>query len=96
MTVILTCHPLHPYNIILVFWWCEILQVVTIVGLNAVSIITQVLLVCMEQEVLHHVCHLQFLKHRKEDAFGHSPNPRATIQSAVCACLTRALLLKNG
>lgn len=48
------------------------MQVVAVVGLNAVGIIAKVLLVSMEQEVLHHVHQLHFLKHREEDAFAHT------------------------
>jgi len=72
------------------------LQVVTIVGLDAVSVVAQILLVRMEQEVLHHVRHLHFLKHGKKDAFGHAPNPTSTIQGTVCTGLTGTLLAKKG
>lgn len=71
------------------------MQIVAVVGLNTVSIVTQVLLMCMEQEVLHHVCHLQFLKHRKEHTFGYPPDPTATIQSTLGARITRPLLLRK-
>lgn len=58
MSLVLTCHPLHPNDVILVFWRCELLQVVAVVGLDAVGVIAQVLLMRMQQEVLHHVYQL--------------------------------------
>lgn len=67
------------------------MQVVAVVGLDAVRVVAEVLLVCMEQEVLHHVRHLHFLKHRKEDALGHAADPGATVQGTVCTGLTRTL-----
>lgn len=71
------------------------MQVVAVVGLDAVGVIAQVLLVCVEQEVLHHVRHLHFLKHREEDAFRHTADPAAAVQSAVCAGLTGTLRVKR-
>lgn len=83
MSLALTCHPLHPDDVILVFWRRELLQVVTVVGLDAVGVIAQVLLMCMQQEVLHHVCHLYFLKHRKEHTFGDTADTGTTVQGTV-------------
>lgn len=71
------------------------MQVEAVVGLDAVRVVAKVLLVGVEQEVLHHVRHLHFLKHRKEDAFCHTANPAATVQGAVCAGLTRTLWVKK-
>lgn len=89
--IVLTRHPLHPDDVVLVFRGSEVLQVVAVVGLDAVGVIAKVFLVSVEQEVLHHVRHLHFLKHRKEDAFGHAADPAATVQGAVCAGLTGTL-----
>lgn len=96
ISLILTCHPLHPDDVVLVFRRRELLQVVAVVGLNAVGVVAKVLLVCVEQEVLHHVRHLHLLEHRKEDAFGHTADPAATVQGAVCSSLTRTLWGKQG
>lgn len=93
--VILTRHPLHPDDVILVFGRREFLQVVAVVGLDAVRVVAQVFLVCVEQEVLHHVCHLHFLKHGQEDAFAHTADPTATVQSAMRASLTGTLRRKQ-
>lgn len=93
--LVLTCNPLHPDDIVLVFRRRELLQVVTVVGFDAVCVVAEVLLVCMEQEVLHHVRHLHFLKHGKEDALGHAADPGATVQGAVCPGLPRTLRVNN-
>ncbi len=71
------------------------MQVVAVVGLNTVGVVAKVLLVCVEQEVLHHVRHLHFLKHRKEDAFAHTADPGATVQGTVCTGLTRTLVVEK-
>lgn len=89
--LVLTSHPLDPDDVVLVLRRCEILQVVAVVGLDAVGVVAQVLLVCVEQEVLHHVRQLHFLKDGKEDAFADTADPGATVQSTVCAGFTRTL-----
>lgn len=71
------------------------MQVVAVVGLNAVSAFAEVLLVRVEQEVLHHVRHLYLLKDRKEDAFGHTADPGATVQGELCTGLARTLCVEK-
>lgn len=77
--VLLTGHPLHPDQVVLVPGWCEFLQVVAVVCLDAVGVVTQVLLVGVQQEVLHHVGHLHLLKDGQQDTLGDPANPTAAI-----------------
>lgn len=93
--LVLTCHPLHPDDVVLVFRRGELLQVEAVVGLDAVGVVAKVLFVCVEEEVLHHVRQLHLLKHRKEDAFGHAADPAATVQGTVRAGFTGTLWMQK-
>lgn len=88
---LLTGHPLHPDQVVLVPGRRELLQVVAVVGLDAIGVVSQVLLVGVEQEVLHHVGHLHLLKDGQQDGLGDPADPAAAVQGAVGAGLPGAL-----
>lgn len=87
----LTGHPLHPDHVVLAPGRRELLQVVAVVGLDAVGVVTQVVLVGVQQEMLHHVGHLHLLKDGQQDALGDPADPGAAVQGATGAGLPRAL-----
>lgn len=72
------------------------MQAIAVVGLDAVRVVTEVVLMCVQQELLHHVHQFQFLKHRKEDTLGYAANPRATVQGTVSTGLPWTLWVNQS